>query len=441
MTELQMENLTAQYDSPLYVFDVHALRQRVAFLRRSLPTGVGLCYAIKANPFLLRELCGIVERFEVCSPGEAAICRRLHIPAEEQVISGVYKTPSDIERMIAQKNGPRLFTVESIRQFALLSQLAARYRVTIHVLLRLTSGSQFGLEEDEIIQIIRSRADHPFVLIRGLQYFSGTQKASLKRLQRELDALDDFACLLAEKLGFIVHELEFGPGFPVQYFSPESFDEAEFLAGFSDMLMNLRCKAHVTLELGRSIAASCGTYLTRVVDVKHNKGQNYAILDGGIHHLVYYGQRMAMQLPPHKLYPPRLGEAQPWNLCGSLCTVNDILVKQLPVADLKCGDLFAFLNTGAYCMTEGISLFLSRALPRIVLLMPDGRSLLVRDALPTDEINSPAYERTEHYGTTACYSGGTSTRRGLRHLPDADRFALSGFADHSCVGRRVGRSV
>lgn len=95
------------------------------------------------------------------------------------------------------------------------------------------------------------------------------------------------------------------------------------------MLMNLRCKAHITLELGRSIAASCGTYLTRVVDVKHNKGQNYAILDGGIHHLVYYGQRMAMQLPPHKLYPPRLGEAQPWNLCGSLCTVNDILVKQL----------------------------------------------------------------------------------------------------------------
>lgn len=441
MTEHQMENLTAQYGSPLYVFDVKTLRERVAFLRRSLPTGVGLCYAIKANPFLLRELCGIVERFEVCSPGEAAICRRLHIPAEEQVISGVYKTPADIERMIAHKSGPRLFTVESARQFALLSQLATRYHVTIHVLLRLTSGSQFGLEEEEFIHIIRSRADHPFVLIRGLQYFSGTQKASLKRLQRELDTLDDFACSLAEKLGFIVHELEFGPGFPVQYFSPESFDEAEFLAGFSDMLKNLRCKAHVTLELGRSIAASCGTYLTRVVDVKHNKGQNYAILDGGIHHLVYYGQRMAMQLPPHKLYPPRLGEAQPWNLCGSLCTVNDILVKQLPVADLKCGDLFAFLNTGAYCMTEGISLFLSRALPRIVLLMPDGRSLLVRDALPTNEINSPAYERTDYHGTTACYSGGTSARRGLRHLPQSDRLALSGLADHSCVGRRVGRSV
>ena len=54
MTEHQIENLTAQYGSPLYVFDVQALRQRVALLRLSLPTSVGLCYAIKANPFLLR---------------------------------------------------------------------------------------------------------------------------------------------------------------------------------------------------------------------------------------------------------------------------------------------------------------------------------------------------------------------------------------------------
>lgn len=441
MTEHQMETLTAQYGSPLYVFDVQTLRQRISFLRRSLPYGIGLCYAIKANPFLLRELCGQVERFEVCSPGEAAICRRLQIPVGQQVISGVYKTPSDIERMIAQKNGPRLFTVESMRQFALLSRLAAHYHASIKVLLRLTSGSQFGLEEEEIIQIIRSRADHPFVCIRGLQYFSGTQKASLKRLQRELTALDDFACSIEEKLGFPIHELEFGPGFPVRYFSPESFDEPEFLAGFSAMLKNLRCKAHVTLELGRSIAASCGTYLTRVVDIKHNKGQNYAILDGGIHHLVYYGQHMAMQLPPYQLYPPRLGEAQLWNLCGSLCTVNDILVKQLPVPDLKCGDLFAFLHTGAYCMTEGISLFLSRALPRIVLLQQDGRPLLVRDALPTDEINSPSYERTDYYGTTACNSGRTPSRRGLRHLPQSDRCALSGLADYSRVGRRIGRGV
>ena len=59
------------------------------------------------------------------------------------------------------------------------------------------------------------------------------------------------------------------------------------------------------------------------------------------------------------------------------------------------GDLFAFENTGAYCMTEGISLFLSRALPSVVLLK-DGEPLLVRKALETNLINMPNYESEEN---------------------------------------------
>ena len=92
MTEQKIESLCALYGTPLYVFDVPALHARVAQLRRNLPGHVSLCYAVKANPFLVRELCGQVERFEICSPGEAAVCHRLGVPAEAQVISGVYKT-------------------------------------------------------------------------------------------------------------------------------------------------------------------------------------------------------------------------------------------------------------------------------------------------------------------------------------------------------------
>ena len=105
---------------------------------------------------------------------------------------------------------------------------------------------------------------------------------------------------------------------------------------------------------------------------------------------------MAMKIPHFKLLPEREdGELQNWNLCGSLCTINDILVKQLPVRTLQPGDLFAFENTGAYCMTEGISLFLSRALPSVVLLK-DGEPLLVRKALETNLINMPNYESEEN---------------------------------------------
>lgn len=416
MTDEQIHTLTTQYGTPLYVFDINVLRRRIAYLRNRLP-GVRLCFAVKANPFLLQELRGFADRFEVCSPGEAEICNRAHIPAAQQVISGVYKTPSVMEKMIAQGNGPRLFTVESVRQFRLLSGLAEQYRKPINVLLRLTSGNQFGMEEQEIVQLVQEREEYPLVCIRGIQFFSGTQKTSLKRLRRELEAVDTFVCALQETCGFTVQELEFGPGFPVNYFQGQAFDEDAFLAGFSGLLAGLRCGARVTLELGRSIAASCGSYLTRVVDVKQNRGQNYAIVDGGMHQMVYYGQSMAMQHPQCRIYPPRSGDAENWNLCGSLCTVNDILVKQLPVAGLKCGDVFAFGNTGAYCMTEGISLFLSRALPRIVLLRAEGAPLLVREALPTDRINTSHYERMNHHGKADYNFAEHASRRGFYLVP------------------------
>lgn len=142
------------------------------------------------------------------------------------------------------------------------------------------------------------------------------------------------------------------------------------------------------LELGRSIAASCGTYFTRVIDIKCNHGENYAIVDGGMHQLVYYGQFMSMKHPKFYHIPEKEGEVKEWNICGSLCTINDILVKKLPLKKLERKDMLAFQNTGAYCMTEGISLFLSRDLPQIVLF--DGiKYSTVRERLDTFSINTP----------------------------------------------------
>ena len=149
----------------------------------------------------------------------------------------------------------------------------------------------------------------------------------------------------------------------------------------------MQYKGKIILELGRSISASCGYYLTKVVDRKTNKGQNYAILDGGIHQLVYYGQTMAMKIPHHEVYPYRNSEnVEPWNLMGSLCTINDFLVKQLPVSNLQLGDVFIFKNTGAYCVMEGISLFLSRDLPQ-VLILKDGNLKVARQSFETFNLN------------------------------------------------------
>lgn len=386
-----MHELARTNETAFYVFDVKKLKERVAYLKRSLPQDVELCYAVKANTFIIKELIGSVERFEVCSPGEAEICAGLGVPEEETVISGVNKTPDVIETMVASSDR-RIYTVESMTQFELLRSLSGKYGKTLKTLLRLTNDSQFGINKSEIEEIVRNRNNYPGLDILGIQFFSGTQKTSFKKLRREISHLDELLIKLRDEYGFESRELEYGPGFPVAYFEDEDIGEEELISQFSDALCSMQFKAKISLELGRSIAACCGSYCTHIVDIKRNKGQNYLLIDGGMHHLVYFGQHMAMKHPVLSVLGKENEEiCEAWNICGSLCSMNDIVAKQVLLPRVSIGDSICFENTGAYCMTEGISLFLSRDIPAVYLKKENGDFLCVRKSFETSVLNTPKY--------------------------------------------------
>ena len=380
-----IEEIKQKYDTPAYIFDINVLKKRIEYLKSKIPENVKLCYAIKANTFIVKEIEDIIDRFEVCSPGEYYICKENNINPSKILISGVNKTPEVIKEMIESNESLNCYTIESIEQFKIIKDISNNKNIDI--MLRITSGNQFGINLEEAEELIKNRSEYSNLNIKGIQYFSGTQKRSLKILGKELDYLDEVIINLKEKYGFEIEELEYGSGFPVFYFQNDEFDEDTFLTEFFEKMSNMKYKGKIIIELGRWVAASCGTYITKVVDKKINKGQNYAILDGGMNHLVYYGQSMAMKIPKCKVYPKKESCEQKWNLCGSLCTTNDILVKQFPAGDLQIGDILIFENTGAYCMTEGISLFLSRDLPYVFKITEDKKLQLVRENLPTYKLN------------------------------------------------------
>lgn len=389
MNDLTKDKLLKNVKTPFYVFDINVLKERVLYLKSMLPSNVSLCYAMKANPFIVKELDGIVEKFEVCSFGEYKVCDELNVTKGRLVISGVYKDEESIREIMASKN-VGFYTVESLNQLILLDKISKEKEQKIDVLLRLTSGNQFGIVEAELEDIIRNKDTYSFLNIRGIEYFSGTQKTNIKRIEHEVAYLDEYVLHLKNDLGYEPEILEFGAGFPIEYFEVESkFNEEEYLNNVKSLLENMNYKGSITLELGRSIAASCGTYFTKVVDTKTNKEGNFAILDGGMHQLVYYGQMMAMKRPKLEIIPKRENEVEEeWNLCGALCTINDLIVKKMPIKGLKVGDIFAFKNTGAYSMTEGISLFLSRDLPSVVFLKDDNIEV-VREHVNTYSLNMP----------------------------------------------------
>lgn len=392
LSDEELMRVVGDYGTPLYVFDTRELAARAKRLRSALPPGVGLCYAVKANTFVLAALEPLVDRLEACSPGEHRICRALGVPGEKIVLSGVNKDESTVEDAVAS-GAPSIVTVESLAQLALVRRVARSRGLRVPVLLRLSSGNQFGLDRADLERAAREAMGDRHLDLRGVQFFSGTQKDSVRRLRREVGRLGELARGLRDSCGWEVAEIEYGPGLPVAYFEGDETDEDALLDGLAEAVDGLSRTARVTIELGRSLVASCGTYLTRVVDAKEVAGQRYAIVDGGMHQLVYYGQSMAMRRPPVRLLgaaPPEGPEELPWNVCGSLCTTNDILVKRLPLAGLGEGSLLAFSRAGAYCATEGIALFLSRDLPRVALVGADGAPELVREGLRTDPLNTPS---------------------------------------------------
>ena len=378
-----MENLR---DTAYYLFDYGVFQKRIAYVQSLLGDKIQLAYAIKANPFLVEGALGHVARLEICSPGESHICDKLGVDPRVTVISGINKTPSFIENLVANTDG-RIYTVESMTQFALLDSLSRKYGKNLKILLRLTNDSQFGINEEEIETLVRDREQYENLEFLGIQFFSGTQKTSLKKLRREILHLDALLGTLEETYGYRASELEYGPGFPVSYFG-EDLEEEPLITGLRQLLEEMTWQGEITLELGRSLAASCGTYYTHVADKKTNHGQNYLILDGGMHQMVYFGQYMGMKLPKVTLCGK---EDQPptaqWNLCGSLCSMNDILVKALPLPEVEIGDTLCFFNTGAYCVTEGMALFLSRDLPAVFIKTPDGDLTCARDAFETYPLN------------------------------------------------------
>lgn len=386
-----------QYGTPSYIFDIDELTRRMDIIRSILGKDIHLCYAMKANPFLVDAMKPLVAKYEVCSPGEFAICEREQIDMKRIVLSGVNKEKSDIEHVMDDCGGVGIYTVESINQFALLNECAAKRKIKISVLLRVTSGNQFGMDEEEIEHLISTRDQYEFIDFKGIQCYSGTQKKKITQIENEIDWLDGICTKLQQKYGFQVQELEYGPGLAVSYFEPDTDnDHFEQLQQFSDKLNDIRGKYVITLEMGRYMAATCGIYLSRIADLKKNNGQNYCIIDGGINHLNYYGQTMAMKFPKTGFVAMNDGDnaksteeaVEPWTICGSLCTVADVIVKNLSLSNAQIGDMIIFYNVGAYSVTEGIYLFLSRKLPKILTYDAANKEKLIRNNLPTDVINS-----------------------------------------------------
>ncbi len=340
---------------------------------------------------MLKNLPDIFEKIEVCSLGELSICEKTGADASKIIFSGVNKTAEDIERAMDDQVG--IFTIESHLHAKLIDQSAAKRGIKVPVLIRVADGSQFGIDEESVLSLIRRRETYRGFDIVGLHYFTGTQKRKPDVIKKELGYISDFADRIQKETGFRIKQIEYGTGLAVEYFkdNAEELEEAR-LKAIVPKVREIAQKYDLTIEMGRFFTAPYGYYLTRVVDVKTNCGISYAICDGGLNHLKYDGQIQGMQIP-EILHIKKAGRreknVEKWTLCGSLCTTMDILSRNAEFDSLQIGDILVFCRTGAYSAMEGMALFLSREIPLISLYSEKDGLQILRRSMRADPFNTP----------------------------------------------------
>ena len=391
LSDRELRKIEDEYGTPVFLFDTEALKARVAAMKEILGEKVTLCYSIKANPFLIPAMTESLEKLEVCSPGELAICEALQVAPERIVYSGVNKMPDDIREAMDYQAG--IFTAESVHQFEKVHAEAKRRGIVVPVLPRLNGGSQFGMSKEDLLWLIGHREEFPHCRIEGIHYFVGTQRKKLSEQREEMQMLRALFDEIEETFGVRLRKLEYGPGLPVPLFEKDDFsDTLAPLKEVADAIREMAEWSELTVEMGRFYVTECGYYLTKVWDEKTANGTNYALVDGGMNHVNYLGQIMGMKVPVIRHLKAEenegAGETKNWALCGSLCTTADVLVRKAPFTDLAMGDVLVFTNIGAYSVTEGIHLFLSRTMPRILLREADGTVRIARDFTETHPINT-----------------------------------------------------
>lgn len=388
MEQKIIEQIKKSCHSSFYVFWIDRLYERIRLIYDELGAGTGVCYAMKANPFLVAGLKNFTDYFEVCSPGEYEICFEQNINPSKIIVSGVNKTRESMARIMSLGGGKGIFTVESRSHYEILKALAKEQDVHIKVILRLSGGNQFGMDDETLLEVIEDILKGGNIEFCGIHFYSGTQK-KISKIESELDMLENLGRAISEKYKIKPGLLEYGPGLSVSYFEGDKgMNPKEQLQTLKACLNKITSYDRINIEMGRFIAAECGSFVTNVIDVKKNYDINYCILDGGIHQLNYYGQLMGMKVPVIRAVTRNSEPMVKYNLCGSLCTVSDVLVKEKELPKLERGDYLIFEKCGAYSVTEGMALFLSRDLPGIFTYSEAEGIHRLRNTINTYKLNT-----------------------------------------------------
>jgi len=360
-------------DTPLFVYDQAIVERQVARFRAAMPEGIGLHYAIKANPFrpLIETMRQLVDGFDVASEGELALALEAGMAAERISFAGPGKRAREIEAAIRAGVTINLESeTEADRALSAAEALGLRPRLAVRVNpdfelrgsgMRMGGGAKpFGVDEARVAPLVRrlvaAGADY-----RGLHVFAGSQSLDAEAIietQRNTVALARRIDAESEAEAPLVN---LGGGFGVPYFAGDKPLDVEAIGAALAGEVGAEASRYA-IELGRWLVAQAGVYLTRIVDRKESHGRIFLVTDGGLHHQLAASGNFGTVV--RRNYPAavanRFGAApeEEASVVGCLCTPLDRLADDAMLPHAGTGDVIAIFLAGAYGASASPAFFL-----------------------------------------------------------------------------------
>ena len=371
------EELLERYGSPLYVYDLEEAERQAKALFEMLPKGAQVLYSVKANP--IPELCAALRtagcRVEIASPLELDVVREAGFRPDQILCSGPGKNASLVREMLLADVSH--FSCDSWYDLERLAGVASKTSKPAKALLRLqVSGapagsvgvgameSHFGADPAVLINGGAARVSAlRGAELAGIHVYSGGQIQSADKLASTFEYAIDLAEQITQA-GVPLRLLDIGGGFPWPF---GTSDTPVDISALREKLQRVNAQRRLTadaqlwFESGRYLAASCGTLLSTVLDVKVAiGGKTHIILDTGMIHLggmaglgrIY--RAVASIEPLGKTDGERL---QSVDVMGPTDYALDYVTRDASVPRLKPGDMVAIPNVGAYGLTASLVAF------------------------------------------------------------------------------------
>ncbi len=376
--------------TPFYAYDGAVMAAQVEKLRRELPAGLHLHYAMKANPMpaVVAHLAGLTDGLDVASAGELRIALATGTAPRSISFAGPGKSDEDLRLAV---DAGVIINMESEGEMQRVAALATATGRTPPVAIRVNpdfelkaagmkmgSGAKpFGVDAERVPAMLRALGELPLEFV-GFHIFSGSQNLRPEAIVEAQASTFELAYRLAADAPRAVTWLNIGGGLGVPYFPGEQrLDLAPIAAGLRGLLAEAAEKlpgAEIVMELGRYLTAEAGAYVCQVVDRKESRGEVFLITNGGLHHHLAASGNFGQVI--RKNYPLCLGnrvrapEMEEVSVVGPLCTPLDILGAKMRLPRAAPGDLVVVYQSGAYGFSASPRGFLSHPEPREIFLPP-----------------------------------------------------------------------